>query len=35
LLVTAWTVDDPKEIARLCEAGVAAVVTNRPDLAVF
>ena len=32
LEVWCWTVDDPKEMGRLAESGVAAIITNRPDL---
>lgn len=31
LEVWCWTVDDPKEMGRLAESGVAAIITNRPD----
>ena len=33
LAVYAWTVNAPTEIARLCAAGVDAIITDRPDLA--
>jgi glycerophosphoryl diester phosphodiesterase len=32
--VYVWTVDDPNRIAELDAAGVDAVITNVPDLAV-
>lgn len=32
LKVATWTVDDPDEARRCLEAGVDAVITNRPDL---
>jgi len=32
LEVWCWTVDDPNEMGRLVESGVAAIITNRPDL---
>lgn len=32
LEVWCWTVDDPNEMGRLAESGVAAIITNRPDL---
>jgi glycerophosphoryl diester phosphodiesterase len=34
LKVDVWTVDDPDEIRALAEAGVDAIVTNRPDVAL-
>ena len=34
LPVVVWTVDDPIRIRALLRAGVAAVITNRPDMAV-
>lgn len=34
LRVDVWTVDDPEEIRALAEAGVDAVVTNVPDVAL-
>ena len=34
LPVVVWTVDDPARIAELAEAGVAAIITNRPGPAV-
>ena len=34
LALHAWTVDDPDRILALAEAGVDAVITNRPDLAL-
>lgn len=33
LAVNVWTVDAPDEVSRLCALGVAAVITNRPQLA--
>jgi len=30
--VIPWTVNDPEEVARLVEAGVDGVITDRPDL---
>lgn len=32
--VRAWTVNDPRQVARLAGLGCAAVVTDRPDLAL-
>ncbi len=32
LAVAAWTVDAPAEVRRCLEAGVDAIITNRPDL---
>jgi glycerophosphoryl diester phosphodiesterase len=32
--VVVWTVDDPERIRELVRAGVDAVITNRPELAV-
>jgi glycerophosphoryl diester phosphodiesterase len=32
--VVAWTVDDPRDLARVEEAGVDAVVTNDPSIFV-
>ena len=29
-----WTVDDPNEIATLAAAGVDALITNAPDVAL-
>jgi glycerophosphoryl diester phosphodiesterase len=34
LRVDVWTVDDPDEIRALAAAGVDAIVTNRPDVAL-
>lgn len=34
LAVAAWTVDDPDGIARLARAGVDAIITNCPDVAL-
>lgn len=34
LAVHVWTVNDKAEIERLMEAGVDAVITNYPDVAV-
>ena len=34
LRVDVWTVDDPEEIRTLAEAGVDAIVTNVPDVAL-
>jgi glycerophosphoryl diester phosphodiesterase len=34
LKVDVWTVDDPDEIRALAQAGVDAIVTNRPDIAL-
>ncbi len=34
LPVVVWTVDDPARIRALLRAGVAAIITNRPDIAV-
>lgn len=34
LPVSVWTVDDPEAIARLAGAGVDAITTNRPDVAL-
>lgn len=34
LLVNVWTVDVPEEILRLAHAGVDAVITNAPDVAL-
>ncbi len=34
LPVVVWTVDDPERMVRLARAGVAAIITNRPALAV-
>lgn len=34
LPVVVWTVDDPARIRALLRAGVAAIITNRPDVAV-
>ena len=31
--VTAWTVDNPKDISRLRKMGVDCIVTNYPDRA--
>lgn len=33
LPVVAWTVDDPRAMRRLIDAGVLAIITNRPDVA--
>ncbi|MFO0957114.1 MAG: glycerophosphodiester phosphodiesterase family protein [Isosphaeraceae bacterium] len=32
--VHAWTIDDPKEIARMIDVGVDGIITNEPELAV-
>lgn len=34
LAVNTWTVDDPERMAWLVEAGVDAIITNLPDIAV-
>lgn len=34
LPVVAWTVDDPARVAQMIALGVAAVITNRPEVAV-
>ena len=34
LRVNVWTVDDPKEVAALAAAGVDALITNTPDVAL-
>jgi glycerophosphoryl diester phosphodiesterase len=34
LLVDVWTVDDPEHMRALTDAGVDAVITNVPDVAV-
>jgi glycerophosphoryl diester phosphodiesterase len=34
LRVNAWTIDDPGEIATLAKAGVDAIITNVPDVAL-
>lgn len=34
LEVHAWTVDDPERVAAMAAAGVDAVITNRPDVAL-
>jgi glycerophosphoryl diester phosphodiesterase len=34
LAVSVWTVDDPADMRRLAAAGVDAITTNRPDLAL-
>lgn len=31
LSLIAWTVDDPKDMARMIKAGVSAIITNYPD----
>lgn len=30
--VNVWTIDDPDEMRRLCDAGVGGIMTDRPDL---
>ncbi len=32
--VAVWTIDDPDEIRRLADAGVGAICTNVPDIAL-
>ena len=34
VVVQVWTVDDPADIRRLLASGVAAIITDRPDVAV-
>jgi glycerophosphoryl diester phosphodiesterase len=34
LLVAAWTVDEPHEVARLAAADIDGLITNRPDVAL-
>ena len=34
LRVSVWTVDDPDEIATLAAAGVDAIITDVPDVAL-
>ena len=34
LAVRVWTVDDPEQIRELIQAGVDAVITNVPDVAM-
>jgi glycerophosphoryl diester phosphodiesterase len=34
LSIAVWTVDAPDEIAALAEAGVDAIITNVPDVAL-
>ncbi len=32
LRITTWTTDDPAEMKRLCDLGVNAIMTNKPDV---